>query len=137
MKELVFSRLSDTAILPTRANAGDAGLDLYAIEKDLVLSDVRRVRTGIAVAIPEGYYGRIAPRSGLARKNGVSVYGGVLDSSYRGEILVLLTAKNLLVINPGDRIAQLIIEKIATPTPVWGELDATARGEGGFGSSGV
>ncbi len=96
-------------------------------------------RTGLAVAIPPGFYGRIAPRSGLAAKNGLDVLAGVIDSDYRGEICVLLynTGDNQIDLPAGSKISQLIVEQIITPDAVWAsDLDETARGAGGFGSTG-
>jgi dUTP pyrophosphatase len=139
MQKLTFKRLSDTATLPTRNNPTDAGLDLYANETwNVHCGSTAMFTTGVAVAIPEGHYGRVAPRSGLAVKHGIDVLAGVIDSSYRGEIKVLLInhGGESITIEAGDRIAQLIIEKIALPIPQWGEIDATERGEKGFGASG-
>lgn len=141
MTKLKFKRLSENAILPTRANPSDAGLDLHSGESVLVLSTGSRVAitTGLAVAIPEGHYGRIAPRSGVAVKYGIDVLAGVVDSSYRGPLKVVLINHGAeeVLIHRGDRIAQLIIEKIITPEAEWAdELDETERGAGGFGSSG-
>ena len=97
------------------------------------------MRTGLAVAIPVGFYGRVAPRSGLAVKNGLDVLAGVIDSDYRGELCCALlnTGDEPLTLPAGSRLCQLIIEQIITPTPAWAEeLDETARGAGGFGSTG-
>ena len=99
------------------------------------------IQTGIAMAIPEGNYGRIAPRSGLAAKHFIDVGAGVIDADYRGEVKVLLFnhGEDDFVIQPADRIAQLIIEKY-TPSEIVevdGKLDDTLRGDGGFGSTGV
>jgi dUTP pyrophosphatase len=96
-------------------------------------------RTGLSVAIPEGCYGRVAPRSGLAVKLGLDVLAGVIDADYRGEILCSLynTSGLRISLPAGSKICQLIIEKIVTPTAVWSDqLSATARGSGGFGSTG-
>ncbi|EPQ27411.1 uncharacterized protein PFL1_04949 [Pseudozyma flocculosa PF-1] len=128
------------AKLPTRGSASAAGYDLYSSEKVTIERGKRKVvQTGISLAIPEGHYGRVAPRSGLASKHGIDVGAGVIDSDYRGLLGVLLF--NLgdadFTINEGDRIAQLVIEQISTP-PVEevSSLDDTARGAGGFGSTG-
>jgi len=115
---------------------------LYAAEEVLVNTMGRKlVKTNISISIPEGYYGRIAPRSGLAYKNGIDVLAGVIDSDYRGDIGVILfnTDHNLdFEVNVGDRIAQIIIEKCHSANWETVEtLDATVRSEGGFGSSGV
>lgn len=137
MSKLKFKQLTEQATLPTRGSEHAAGLDLYASAEAAVLPDcVTSVSTGIAVEIPPGWYGRIAPRSGLA-VYGIHVLGGVIDSDYRGEIKVMLTGNTEYHIAKGDRVAQLIIEKIATPEAVWvEELDETERDANGFGSTG-
>ena len=137
---LKFKRLDERAILPTRGSAASAGLDLYSIE-DISLAPRRRTlaRTGIAVAVPVGFYGRVAPRSGLAVKNGLDVLAGVIDSDYRGEVCCALlnTGEEPIELPAGSRLCQLIIEQIITPAPQWAEeLDETGRGAGGFGSTG-
>ena len=137
---LRFKQLDPRAVLPQRGSALAAGLDLFCIE-DVEIGAKQRVaaRTGLAVAIPAGFYGRIAPRSGLAAKKGLDVLSGVIDSDYRGEILCLLynTGDEIINLPAGSKICQLIIEQIITPEAVWAtELDDTARGAGGFGSTG-
>src|SRR5882672_6970566 len=98
---LRFLKLHSDATLPTRGSAQSAGLDLYAIEDlELQQGDRMAVRTGLAVAIPAGYYGRVAPRSGLAVKNGLDVLAGVIDSDYRGEI-------RCAIINTGGEVVEL------------------------------
>ncbi|HVG39420.1 MAG TPA: dUTP diphosphatase [Pyrinomonadaceae bacterium] len=135
-----FLALDPRAVLPTRGSAHSAGLDLYAIEEVIFSPGARAgVRTGLAVAIPAGYYGRVAPRSGLARDCGLDTLAGVIDSDYRGELICLLINHGAaqVKIEPRQRIAQLIIEAIVTPEPEWEEqLNATSRGAGGFGSTG-
>ena len=132
--------LSPGAIAPTRGSAGAAGYDLYANE-DAVIRCLQftPVSTGVSVAIPSGYYGRIAPRSGLAAKHGIIIGGGVIDEDYRGELKVLIASiTGFHDVRKGDRIAQLIIEKIATPElEIVDSLDDTDRGESGFGSTGI
>lgn len=139
-QSLKFKRLLSNATLPTRGSDSAAGLDLYSIEAVRLSPNERcLVRTGLAVAIPEGYYGRVAPRSGLATKNGIDVLAGVIDADYRGEIQCLLhNAGNEMVELPAQsKICQLIIEKIITPAPKWADdLTETIRGDGGFGSTG-
>jgi len=137
---LHFKRLDDRATLPTRGSSSSAGLDLYSIE-DITIEPQKRVvaRTGLAVAVPVGFYGRVAPRSGLAVKNGLDVLAGVIDSDYRGEVgcALLNTGDEAINLPLGSRLCQLIIEQIITPNPEWAnELDETARGAGGFGSTG-
>ncbi|HKN83808.1 MAG TPA: dUTP diphosphatase [Pyrinomonadaceae bacterium] len=137
---LRFKQLDPRAVLPKRGSALAAGLDLCSIE-DLNIGPKQRVtsKTGLAVAIPPGFYGRVAPRSGLAAKNGLDVLAGVIDSDYRGEICCLLynTGDEVISLPPGSKICQLIIEQIITPEAVWSkDLDETARGAGGLGSTG-
>jgi dUTP pyrophosphatase len=140
IERLEFMRLHPQAKLPTRGSQYSAGLDLYSIENLEIAARVRAtVRTGLSVAIPRGFYGRVAPRSGLAVKHGLDVLAGVIDSDYRGEIICALInhGDEPLEIKAGMRIAQLIIESIETPTPIWSEdLSETKRGSGGFGSTG-
>ena len=138
---LSFKLLSENAMCPTRGKPGDAGLDLYSAV-DFIIPAYKHsaVPTNIAVEIPPNYYGRIAPRSGLAYKNGIDVFAGVADSSYRGELKVILFngSPNDFKISKGDRIAQLIVTPYLHLDPVVvEELSNTERGDGGFGSTGV
>lgn len=137
---LNFKKLNPDATLPTRGSSCAAGLDIYSIEA-VHLSPGKRVlvRTGLAVAIPEGYYGRIAPRSGLATKQGIDVLAGVIDSDYRGEIqcLVYNTGDETVELPAQTKICQLIIEKIIIPNAQWADdLPQTLRSDRGFGSTG-
>jgi dUTP pyrophosphatase len=137
---LRFKQLDSRAILPQRGSAHAAGLDICSIE-EITIEPKQRVlaRTGLAVAIPPGFYGRIAPRSGLASKNGLDVLAGVIDSDYRGEVCCLLynTGDEVIKLSAGSKICQLIVEQIITPEAAWSsDLDETARGAGGFGSTG-
>lgn len=136
---LKFIRLYPAAKLPTRGSLHAAGLDLYSIEDVTILAGKRVVvRTGLSVSIPLGFYGRIAPRSGLALDYGIDVLAGVIDGDYRGEILcILINHGDVLVeLEAGRRIAQLVVEAIITPQPEWTtDLDNTERGSGRFGSS--
>jgi dUTP pyrophosphatase len=141
--DLRVGKLNGDAILPTRAHDGDAGLDLYACEAAHIGPGERwSVGTGIAVEIPDGHAGLVLPRSGLAREHGISLVNspGLIDSGYRGEVRVLLLNTDpaeVFRVEPGDRIAQLLITPIASVVPVEAEaLAESARGEGGFGSSG-
>lgn len=134
-------RLDPRAQLPTRGSEAAAGLDIYSLE-DLRIEPQARThaRTGLALAIPTGFYGRIAPRSGLAARTGLDVLSGVIDADYRGEIICLLynTGDALIELPQGSKMCQLIVEKIITPRCVWADdLDETARGTGGFGSTGL
>lgn len=130
-----------TATLPTRGSALAAGYDLSASEAAVIPKGGRAVvSTGLSISVPLGCYGRVAPRSGLAVKKGIDVGAGVIDSDYRGIVGVVLFnfGEENVTISPGDRIAQLIIERIATPRVVEVvSLDETDRGAAGFGSTGV
>ena len=142
--ELRCQRLTAGALLPTRANPGDAGLDLYAAETAALAPAGGRVSvgTGIAVEIPDGHAGLVLPRSGLAAKHGIALVNapGLIDSGYRGELRVLLLNTDPVAayeVEPGERIAQLLVVGFPTAEVVEvEELSQTARGRGGFGSSG-
>ena len=141
--EILVQRLDPDTPLPARAHPGDAGLDLQAAE-DVTLKPGERasVATGIAVAIPEGYAGFVVPRSGLAARHGVGVVNapGLIDCGYRGEVRVLLVnldPSEAVELRRGERIAQLVIQRVEEPTlREVAELPPSARGEGGFGSTG-
>ncbi len=137
------ARLRPEAILPTRAYAGDAGLDLYACEPVRLAPGQRAsVPTGVAVAIPDGQAGLVLPRSGLAARHGVALVNapGLIDSGYRGEVRVLLLNTDSTVpveLAAGDRIAQLVLIRIQTPVvEEVAELPRSERDIRGFGSSG-
>jgi dUTP pyrophosphatase len=140
--ELRVAKLKEGAVLPTRAHEGDAGLDLHAVEAAHIGPGERwGVGTGIAVEIPEGHGGLILPRSGLAREHGISLVNspGLIDSGYRGEVRVLLLNNDpaeTFRVEVGDRIAQLVIVPVVLAEPVEAALAESARGDGGFGSSG-
>ena len=136
-------KLKDEATLPSRAHEGDAGLDLHACEVAHIGPGERwSVGTGVAVEIPEGHAGLVLPRSGLAKRHGISLVNspGLIDAGYRGEVRVLLLNTDpaeTFRVEAGDRIAQLTIAPIALAEPVEVEaLSDTPRGDGGFGSSG-
>jgi len=136
-----IKKLDEKAIIPTRSHINDAGADLYSIE-DIIIPPSSRatIKTGISIEIPTGFYGRVAPRSGLAAKHGIDILAGVVDSTYRGEILVIMLntdTSNSFTVNCGDRIAQLIIQYHHNYYFIESEeLSSTDRGSGGFGSSG-
>ncbi len=136
---LPMRRLDPSATLPTRAHADDAGLDLYSLEDgELGPGEGRLVHTGVAVAIAAGHVGLVCDRSSMA-KRGLKTAGGVIDAGYRGEIGVMLwnISRQAQAVKKGERIAQLLVIPIATPAPVESEdLGETARGAGGFGSTG-
>ena len=142
MTELPFTRLHEGATLPERAYAGDAGLDLAACERVELAPGARAVvGTGLAVAIPDGHAGFVQPRSGLAARHGITIVNspGLVDAGYRGELKVVLLntdQQETFVVEPGMRIAQLVLVPVATPMPVeMQELPESERGERGFGSS--
>ena len=142
--ELPIRRLRDDAVVPERAYAGDAGLDLAACERvELEPGGRATVGTGLAVAIPEGYAGFIQPRSGLAAKNGITIVNtpGLVDSGYRGELKVILLntdGNDTFVVEPGMRIAQLVVMLVPGVAPVEVEqLPESERGVRGFGSSAI
>lgn len=141
--DLRFRKLSEDAILPGRATPGDAGLDLHAAESAHIGPGERwKVKTGLAVEIPDGHAGLVVPRSGLAFEHGISLVNapGLIDPGYRGEIGVLLLNTDpaeTFRVEPGDRIAQLVIVPFVVAEPVASkELSDSERGEGGFGSTG-
>lgn len=138
---LAFKRLRDDALLPTRNNSSDAGLDLYCVEAVTIYPTQKALLpSGLSMSIPPGYVGLIWPRSGLAANKGIDVLAGVVDSAYRGEIKVSLInhGERPVEFKPGDRIAQLLIQRVALWDPVEvRDLDNTDRGEKGFGSSGL
>lgn len=138
---LRVKKLSEHAVLPSRGSEGAAGYDLSAAYECVVPARGKAlVKTDLSIAIPEGTYARIAPRSGLAWKHSIDVGAGVVDADYRGNVGVILfnLSDQEFQIKAGDRVAQLILERIATPEVVEVEdLDDTTRGAGGFGSTGV
>jgi dUTP pyrophosphatase len=141
--ELRVAKLKPEATLPVRAHPGDAGLDLHACEAAHIGPGERwSVATGLGVEIPAGHAGLVLPRSGLAREHGIALVNapGLIDSGYRGELRVLLLNTDpaeTFRVEPGDRIAQLVVAPIALPEPVEVEaLSESVRGRAGFGSSG-
>lgn len=142
MIELPIKKLRENAVVPARAYDGDAGMDLSSCERvELAPGERALVPTGLAVAIPDGYAGYVQPRSGLAAKHGISMVNtpGLIDSGYRGELLVLLLNTDrteTFVVEPGMRIAQLVVLEIPGVDPIEvEELPESERGVRGFGSS--
>ena len=137
---LNVKKLNENATVPTKVNKSDAGYDLYALEGTIIDKHSHKlIKTGISMQIPEGYVGLIWPRSGMAYKHGIDVFAGVIDSSYRGDVGVILynSQYSNYNIEKGDRIAQIIFQKIEDfDLHVVENLDDTSRGAGGFGSSG-
>lgn len=143
MTQLRVRRLHPEACLPTRAYGGDAGLDLYAVVAvTLAPGERASVSTGIALEIPAGQAGLVLPRSGLAARHGIALVNapGLIDAGYRGEVRVLLLntdRQDAFTINPGERIAQLLLVRVELPEVAEvPELALSERGSGGFGSSG-
>ena len=142
--EVLVKVLREGVLVPEYANVGDAGCDLVAVETCTLTAGGGRalVATGLSVAIPEGYAGLVLPRSGLAIKHGVTCVNapGLIDAGYRGELKVALVNLDPLIdyeIHPGDRVAQLVIMETTTASfRLVGTLPDSARGTGGFGSSG-
>ena len=162
-----FKKLSDTAITPRKANYNDAGFDLYADEDvTLTYGETRAIATNIALELPDGYMADVRPRSGLTRDTALRVQYGTVDAGYRGSIGIIcdnvdnlykvktidnklhaiitgdqdaiLTYNTAIEIKRGDKIAQLVIQKIPDIELIEAdELNETARGAGGFGSTGV
>jgi dUTP pyrophosphatase len=142
VSELPLRRLSDAAVVPERAYSGDAGLDLAATEQHVLEPGERAlVGTGLAVAVPEGHAGLVIPRSGLAARHGITIVNapGLVDAGYRGELKVALLntdRRETFVVEPGMRIAQLVVIAVSEPVPVEvDELPESERGVRGFGSS--
>jgi dUTP pyrophosphatase len=141
--EILIKRLDPGLPLPERAHPGDAGTDLFAA-RDVELAPGQRavVSTGVAIALPDGYAAFVHPRSGLAAKHGVTIVNapGTVDAGYRGEIRVTLLntdAERPVRFQRGDRIAQLVVQRVAYPVFYEVEtLPGSARGDGGFGSTG-
>lgn len=141
---LPIKRLDSDVVLPSYAYEGDAGLDLRAnVDIDIAPFERKLIPTGLAVAIPEGFAGFVQPRSGLALKSGLSMANtpGLIDAHYRGELKVIavnLDANEAIHISKGERIAQLVIQRVPVVSLMEvDKLDETDRGTGGFGSSGV
>ena len=138
---LSFMKLSEDAKPPERASTNAAGLDLFSAKTILIPSRGRRmVPTDIAIQLPKGTYGRIAPRSGMAVRHFIGVGGGVIDYDFTGNVTVILFnhGDQMFKVEKGDRIAQLIIEKISQPVIVEvNSIQKTVRGANGFGSTGI
>ncbi len=137
--EIFIQKTCDEAEIPVRANNGDAGYDLVSVQEKILAPLERAViKTGIKIQIPTNYYGRVAPRSGLAVKSGIDVMAGVIDSGYRGEVGVVLInlSKDKFMVKKGAKIAQLIIESCMPAE--WHQvknLEESQRGSNGYGSS--
>ena len=145
MVKVLFKKLDERATLPQYAHPGDVGMDLRAVlDKPIILGTLERalIPTGLSMELPEGYEAQIRPRSGLALKHGISVCNtpGTIEYTYRGPVgVVLINLSNEpFTVNPGERIAQMVIKKCKTAEPIFVEdLSETERGAGGFGSTGT
>ncbi|KAG9188115.1 dUTP pyrophosphatase [Alternaria panax] len=139
-QQLQVQLLSPNAKAPTKGSAFAAGHDLYSAEDTVIPARARAlVKTDIKISVPDGTYGRVAPRSGLAYKHGIDTMAGVIDADYRGPVGVILAnlSETDFPVKIGDRIAQLIVERIVMPdVVVVDQLEDTVRGAGGFGSTG-
>jgi dUTP pyrophosphatase len=138
--KLFVKKLCDNATLPNRQHADDAGYDLTCIN-DVTIEPNGKciVSTGIALTVPQGTYGQIAPRSGLSTR-GIFVNAGVIDRGYTGEVKILLFnfSEDTICLESGSRVAQLLVKRIDLPSVVEvDDLDESQRGEGGFGSTGL
>lgn len=139
--KIKIKKLNEDAIIPHYVHEGDAGMDIYSVE-DVVIESKKRVvvSTGISIELPRGYVSLIWDKSGLAAKHGIKTMAGVCDAGYRGEykIVLLNTSEESYEIKKGDKIAQILIQKIENPEiEKVKELEETKRGEGGFGSTGI
>lgn len=138
MNQLKIKKLHEDAITPTRSHSTDAGLDLYALEDTYFHDETKLVKTGIAVDIPPGYEAQVRPRSGMTLKTPMKVQLGTIDSGYSGDVGVIVDCRGLQAIGAGDKIAQLVIQKVELPTVLIVEEfeSESARGTNGFGSTG-
>jgi dUTP pyrophosphatase len=138
--KILFKKLHQEARIPHYAHPGDAGMDVYTNEAKTLQPDERHAfSTGVCMEIPEGYVALVWDRSGRAIKEGLKTMAGVIDSGYRGEVKIALlnTSTTPVSINPGDKIAQILIQAIErAEIQEVAELSDTQRGEGGFGSTG-
>lgn len=135
-----FTKLNKDAQIPARQTEGSAGFDLHAIEPISIWPEEwQKIKTGIAVKLPYGCAGIIKPRSSLAVRHGLDVLAGVIDSDYRGELVVVLInhGSERYDVQTGDRVAQLLVTQVVTGSIEVGSLDETMRGSGGFGSTGA
>ncbi|MFA5736610.1 MAG: dUTP diphosphatase [Candidatus Paceibacterota bacterium] len=133
-------KLNSEAKLPTYAHSGDAGMDFFALEEtELKVGEIKKVKTGIALEIPDGYVGLVWDKSGLAANHGLKTMAGVLDAGYRGELQIVITnlSGETYTIKKHDKVAQMLIQSVEVPELVEvDDLSDSSRGEGGFGSTG-
>ena len=138
LNTIKIKKLHPDAMIPTRAHETDAGLDLYALEDTYFHDETKLIKTGIAVDIPPGYEAQVRPRSGMTLKTPMKVQLGTIDSGYTGDVGVIVDCRGLHGIGAGDKIAQLVIQKVELPTVlIVDEFDGVSeRGANGFGSTG-
>jgi len=140
MVNVKVKKLKENAVVPSYAHPGDAGMDLCSTEDYVIPAGKRQlVSTGISMELPAGYWANIRGKSGLAYKKGISILGGVIEHTYRGEygVIVFNTGDEDFVIRAGDKVAQVIIAPVATAdVEIVDDLSETSRGDGGFGSTG-
>ncbi|MCR4284847.1 MAG: dUTP diphosphatase [archaeon] len=139
--KIKVKKLKENAVLPSYAHEGDAGMDVYSVENSIILPGKRKmISTGISIEIPSGYVALVWDKSGIAAKQGITILGGVIDAHYRGEYKIILfnTSDDNFEVRIGDKIAQVLIQKIeSAEIEEVDELSETKRGEGGFGSTGI
>lgn len=132
----MFVKLASGAIAPQRATNGSAGYDLAAYGAHVLQPGINKIRTGVSVSIPDGYYGQLALRSGFSSRTGCVATAGVIDSDYRGEIMVMVIAPNKIHLNDGEKFAQMILIRIATPElTIVNQLPTAEQAHLGFGST--
>jgi dUTP pyrophosphatase len=136
-----IQKLDLNATIPSYAHPGDAGMDIYSNEDATIAPGERSaVKTGIAMAVPEGYVALVWDKSGRALKEGLTTMAGVVDSGYRGEVMIVMlnTSTSDAEIKKGQKLAQILVQPVASPELVEVEsLDESSRGTGGFGSTGL
>ena len=139
--KIKFQKILEKAIVPSYAHQGDAGMDIFSAEDAVIKAGERKnIRTGLKMELPEGYVALIWDKSGLALKNGIKTMAGVIDSGYRGEILIVLVnlSDTGYKIKKGQKIAQMLIQKVENAEiEIAEKLNDTKRAEGGFGSTGL
>ena len=139
--KLKIQKINNDAVVPNYAKIGDAGMDIYSsVEEKILPGEIKRISAGIKMEIPEGYVGLVWDKSGVAFNNGIKTMGGVIDSGYRGEIMIILTnlSNEPFKIKKGQKIAQMLIQKVESmEIETVNSLSDTDRGDGGFGHTGV
>lgn len=141
MMLIKFQKILEGAIIPHYAHPGDAGMDIFSAEETVIkVGEIKNIKTGVKMEMPEGFVGLVWDKSGLALKNGIKTMAGVIDSCYRGEIEIVLAnlSEQDYKIKKGQKIAQMLIQKVErAEIEEVKNLNETSRGEGGFGSTGL